>query len=182
MRIVDLMFVKLWGFFFVCFCFYKFIYLFIFGCIGSWLLRAGFSLVVAIGGYSLLQHMAFSLRWLLLLWSTGSRCVGFSSCDMWASVVVVRELQSAGSVVVAHGLSCSAACGIFTDQGSNPCPLHRRQTLNHCATREALGFLFFCFWPCHTACGILIPPPGIERLAPAVEAWSQPLDCQGSPL
>ena len=46
----------------------------------------------------------FSLRWLLLLQSTGSR--------------------SAGSVVVAHGLSCSAACGIFPDQGLNPCPLH----------------------------------------------------------
>ena len=28
------------------------------------------------------------------------------------------------SVVVAHELSCSAACGIFLDQGSNPCPLH----------------------------------------------------------
>ena len=28
------------------------------------------------------------------------------------------------SVVVAHGLSCSAACGIFLDEGSNPCPLH----------------------------------------------------------
>ena len=39
-------------------------------------------------------------------------------------VVVARGLQSAGSVVVAHGLRCSAACGIFPDQGSNPCPLH----------------------------------------------------------
>ena len=29
-----------------------------------------------------------------------------------------------GSVVVAHGLSCSAACGIFPDRGSNLCPLH----------------------------------------------------------
>ena len=27
------------------------------------------------------------------------------------------------SVVVAHGLSCSAACGVFPAQGSNPCPL-----------------------------------------------------------
>ena len=27
------------------------------------------------------------------------------------------------SVVVAHGLSCSTACGIFLDQGSNPCTL-----------------------------------------------------------
>ena len=28
-----------------------------------------------------------------------------------------------GAVVVAHGLSCSTACGIFLDQGSNLCPL-----------------------------------------------------------
>ena len=27
-------------------------------------------------------------------------------------------------VVLANGLSCSAARGIFLDQGSNPCPLH----------------------------------------------------------
>ena len=32
--------------------------------------------------------------------------------------------RRAGSVVVAHGPSCSAACGIFPDQGSNPRPLH----------------------------------------------------------
>ena len=64
----------------------------------------GLSLVAASEGYSLLRCAGFSLCWLLLLWSTGSRHVG--------------------SVVVAHGLSCSAACGIFPDQGLNPCPLH----------------------------------------------------------
>ena len=32
--------------------------------------------------------------------------------------------RRAGSVIVAHGPSCSVACGIFPDQGSNPCPLH----------------------------------------------------------
>ena len=32
--------------------------------------------------------------------------------------------QVTGSVVVVHGLSCSAACGIFLDQGWNPCLLH----------------------------------------------------------
>ena len=58
-----------------------------------------------------------------------SHCGGFSSCGaralgMRASVVVARGLQSTGSVVVVHGLSCSAAGGIFPDQGSNPCPLH----------------------------------------------------------
>ena len=35
-----------------------------------------------------------------------------------------QELQHVGSVVAAPGLSCSEACGIFLDQGSNPCPLH----------------------------------------------------------
>ena len=37
-------------------------------------------------------------------------------------------------MVVPHGLSCSVACGIFPDQGSNPCPLHRQtdsQPLRH---------------------------------------------------
>ena len=48
--------------------------------------------------------MGLSLSWPLLLRSTGSR--------------------HTGSVIVAHGASCSAACGIFPDQGSNPCPLH----------------------------------------------------------
>ena len=61
------------------------------------------SLVAASRGYSSLWCMGFSLQWLLLL-STGS--------------------GRTGSVVVAHRLSCSAACGIFLDQGSNLCPLH----------------------------------------------------------
>ena len=35
---------------------------------------------------------------------------------------------------MAHGLNCSVACGIFPDQGSNPCPLHWQadsQPLHH---------------------------------------------------
>ena len=42
--------------------------------------------------------------------------------------------RRAGSVTVAHGPSCSSACGIFPDQGSNPCPLHWQadsQPLHH---------------------------------------------------
>ena len=64
----------------------------------------GLSLVAASRGCSSLWCAGFSLWWLLLLQSTASRLMG--------------------SVVVAHGLSCSAACRIFPDQGSNPCPLH----------------------------------------------------------
>ena len=37
---------------------------------------------------------------------------------------VVPRLQSTDLEVVAHGLSCSEACGIFLDQGWNPCSLH----------------------------------------------------------
>ena len=40
----------------------------------------GLSLVVASGGYSSLPYAGFSLRWLLLLRSMGSRRMGFSSC------------------------------------------------------------------------------------------------------
>ena len=42
---------------------------------------------------------------------------------MVASFVVQHGLQSAGSVAVVHGLSCSEACEIFPDQGSSLCPL-----------------------------------------------------------
>ena len=39
-------------------------------------------------------------------------------------MVVASGLQSVGSVVVVHRLICPMACGIFLDQGPNPCPLH----------------------------------------------------------
>ena len=41
-----------------------------------------------------------------------------------ASLVGSTGSRHAGSVVVAHRPSRSAACGIFPDQGLNPCPLH----------------------------------------------------------
>ena len=44
-----------------------------------------------------------------------------------------------GSVVVAHGPSCSAACGIVPDQGLNLCPLHQQadsQPLHHQGSPE----------------------------------------------
>ena len=46
-----------------------------------------------------------------------SPCGGFSCCG-------ARAIGTRTSVAVAHGLSCSMACRIFLDQGSNPCPLH----------------------------------------------------------
>ena len=124
-------------FFFFNIFYILFFYLFI-GCIVSLLLRTG-----------------FSLWWLLLLQSMGSRCAGFSSCGARA----LEHRLSAGSVAVAHGLSCSAACGIFPDQGSNPCPLHGRRILNHCATREALANILLRRSTIHQQWHLLCPQP-----------------------
>ena len=76
----------------------------------------GLSLVAASGGCSSLRCTGFSLG--------GFSCCRAWALGAWASVVVPCGLWNAGSVVVAHGLSCSAACRIFPDQGSNPCLLH----------------------------------------------------------
>ena len=64
----------------------------------------GLSPVAASGGHSSSRCAGLSLSRPLLLRSTGFR--------------------RTGSAVVAHGPSRSAACGIFPDQGSNPCALH----------------------------------------------------------
>ena len=55
-----------------------------------------------------------------------------------ASLVVEHGLEHAGSVVVAHGLSCSEASWT-RDQVGIPCI--GRWILNHCTTREAPGQL-----------------------------------------
>ena len=80
---------------------FNFIYLFIYLWL-CWVFVSlrGLSLVVASGGHSSSRCTGLSLSRPLLLRNTGSRCTG--------------------SVTVAHGPSCSAACGIFPDQGSNP--------------------------------------------------------------
>ena len=67
-----------------------------------------------------------------------SRCTGLSLS--WPLLLRSTSSRRAGSVVVAHGPSCSAACGIFPDQGSNPCPLHWQvdsQPLRHQGSPEA---------------------------------------------
>ena len=97
------------------FFFNKFIYLFIYFWL-CWVFVSvrGLSLVAASRGHCSSRCAGLSLSQPLLLRSTGSR--------------------RAGSVVVAHGPSCSAAHGILPDQGSNPCPLHWQadsQPLSH---------------------------------------------------
>ena len=90
-------------------CFLQFLFLKFYLFIYFWLCWVfisvrGLSLVAASGGHSSSRCAGLSLSWPLLLRSTGSRC--------------------AGSVIVAHGPSCSVACGIVPNQGLNLCPLH----------------------------------------------------------
>ena len=85
--------------------FYKFIYLFIYFWL-CWVFVSvrGPSPAAASGGHSSSPCAGLSPSRPLLLRSTGSR--------------------RTGSVVVAHGPSRCAACGIFPARGTNPCPLH----------------------------------------------------------
>ena len=43
---------------------------------------------------------------------------------MVASLVPQHRLKNAGSIVEMHWDDCPMTCGIFSDQGSNPCTLH----------------------------------------------------------
>ena len=75
------------------------------------------SLVAASGGYSLLWCVGFSLWWLLLLRSTGSRSTGFSSCGARAQLL----------------------CGMWDPPGPGLEPVPPgtgRRILNRSATRE----------------------------------------------
>ena len=80
------------------------VFLLVFLLCSHWIFTAvrRLSLAVAGAGCSLVCCAAFSLLWFLLSQSTGTRA----------------------PVVVECGPRCSETCGIFLDQGSNPCPLH----------------------------------------------------------
>ena len=74
---------------------FNFIYLFIYFWLCCVFVAAHLlSLVAASGGYSSLRCTGFSLRWLLLLWSRGSRHAGFSSCG---SRALEQRLSSCGA-------------------------------------------------------------------------------------
>ena len=63
--------------------------------------------------------------WQLLSRSTDSRACGLQQWCL-GSVGAAPGLQSTGSVAVLHGLGCFVSCGIFLDQGQNPCLLHQK--------------------------------------------------------
>ena len=96
----------------------------------------GLSPVVASGGHSSSRcaGLSLSLSQPLLLQSTGSRRTGS---------------RRAGSVIVAHGPSCSVACGILPDQGPNPRPPHWQadpQPLRHQGSPPVTLNLYPCYF------------------------------------
>ena len=108
----------MYGFYWTCLAFLKHIYpshlIFIFFRI----LKKKFFLTVLGFHCSAWAFSGCSKQGLLSSWDVwASLCSGFSCCR-------AQALGVQASVVVAHGLSCSVACGIFPDQGSNLCPLH----------------------------------------------------------
>ena len=140
---------KCWKEFPLLFSFFKnkFIYLFIYFWL-CWVFVSvrGLSLVAVSGGHSSSRCAGLSLSWPLLLRSTGSR--------------------HAGSVVVAHGPSCSTACGIFPNQGSNPCPLHWQadsQPLHHQGSPSS-----FIFWKRLCRYGII---SFVEFISETILVW-----------
>ena len=122
----------------VSFLLYSFFFLIkkiFFGCVGSVAARE-LSLVAVSGGYSSLRCMGFSLQWLLLLRSMGSRHVGFSSCGTWA-----QQLWHTGSRAEAQQLWCMGLVappyvGSSRTRDQTCVPCIGRWILNHCANRE----------------------------------------------
>ena len=84
----------------------------------------GLSLVVLSGGRCWLQCTGFSLQWLLLLWSTGYRYMGFSGCN--AQVQYLWHMDLIAPWYVASSWTRDHIC----------VPCTGRQILTHCITGE----------------------------------------------
>ena len=117
----------------------------------------------------------------------GSRARGLWSLQHVGSVVAAPRLLSTGSVVLANGLSCSTACGVFPDQGSNPCLLPlaggfliaeppRKSILN---ILNGGGFLVLlncgtCCADCHQGHKSVFLPLYLDAVSCLKWAWSSP--------
>ena len=83
-------------------------------------------LCCCVWAFSSCSERASHLWWLLLLRSTGSRHVGFSSCG---SRALEHRLSSCGARALQH-------VGSSPTRDRSRVPCIGRQILNHCATRE----------------------------------------------
>ena len=79
---------------------------------------------------SMITYFLFSAALGLHWWPRGFSSRGSGAplpCSVrashWGGFSCRHGLQLIGSAAVAHGLTCTMACGIFPDPRSNPCPL-----------------------------------------------------------
>ena len=116
----------------VSFFFLIFIYLFIFGCVGSSFLCEGF-LQLRRAGATL--HRG----------ARASHYRGLSYCGAQAPDAQAQQLWLTGPVAPRH-------MGASQTRARTHVPCNGRQTLNHCATREAQAYGFFVFVFCLFVC------------------------------
>ena len=100
------------------------------------------SLVVASGGYSSLWCAGFSLRWLLLLRSTGSRHAGFSSCGTWAQQLWLAGSRAQAQQLWRTGLVAPRHVGSSRIRARTHVPSIGRRILIHCATGKSQMIIF----------------------------------------
>ena len=88
------------------------------------------------GCYSSLRCACFSLWWLLLLRSTGSRHAGFSSCGMRAHQLWLTGSRAQAQQWWRTGLVAPWHMGSSWTRDRTRVPCIGRWILNHCTTRE----------------------------------------------
>ena len=128
-----------------------FIYLFIFGCVGSSLLWAGFLQLRRAGatlscGVCASHCGGFSLR------STGSRHMGFSSCGTQAQQLWLAGSRAQAQQLWHTGLVTPWHVGSSQTRAGTHVPCIGRRILKHCTTTEVLkldilnrSLIFKCF-------------------------------------
>ena len=145
------LFLLLSGFLILC----SFVFLsFYFSCAACSLLHTDFSLIAVSGTYSLLWWMdlvivvasLFCRAWALGHWVSVVAACRLSGCDLQA---LEHRLSSCGA------WACSVACGIFPDQGLNPCPLHWHMISYPLYHQGSLHPLFFILLLMDSFCLIL---------------------------
>ena len=106
----------------------------------------------------------------------------FSSCGKWGPLFIAvcgpltaaaSLLRSTGSVIVAHGPSRSATCGILPDQVSNPCPMHWQadsQPLRHQGSPTVYFKLIKTYVHSHTKT-LLCNPPLLYILSQSISIY-----------
>ena len=130
---------RLWAFFLVCLFFKSYL------CIYSWWYRV---LLLHVGSLYLRGVRATLCRGAQASCCSGFSCRGARALGALSLVVAACGPWRVGTVAVAHRLSCSLACGIFPDQGSNPCPLCWEVGSYPLSHKGSPVFIFVDAWQC----------------------------------